>query len=256
MQQESEIILRKAYTPVVSSGASLDFEVAAILGGDALYLHEDEDWPICPTCENPLIPILHLPLIANHPPEFLALFEAHEERSKSNLQFLICSDSSCFEQTVVQGDCAWLMRTVSPLAADTVCVGPREQNWLNVHSQLAEEELFKPIHVVTGWTEAKLEMVHEEDRPFVPDVSEDFYNEHEPAGGVKLLGYPTKGKFKCGDWGNGCPINEDGCKWRCIIQLGSQENEAFDLLDTSENCWIMQCEKHPEQRAFGLSGDW
>ncbi|GLB44781.1 hypothetical protein LshimejAT787_1801180 [Lyophyllum shimeji] len=252
-------------------------DIVAILGGEFLLLYETEDWPLCPACQGPLVPILHLPLFAErHPPEFIDLFSGNEKSAQNlTLQFLACSDTECFETTTIQDDCAWLLRTVSASASDVVWVGPGDfsplggrasdldanmQDWKDVHLRLAEGEdsgnLFKPLYILTGWREGKLEMVHAEDHTDLPDVSDYLYNEHEPVEGVKLLGYPVKGKFKCGSWGNGCPRDEEDCKWRCIIQLGSLHDQEFDLLDTSGNCWIMHCEKHPDQFAVGLSGDW
>ncbi|KAF8071538.1 hypothetical protein FPV67DRAFT_880088 [Lyophyllum atratum] len=245
MHEESEIILRRSYKPLISSVPPPESQAVATLGGDSLFLREDETWPLCPTCQSPLLPILHLPLFATgHPTEFLNLFTADELPPEPILQFLACSDSECFESTVIQDDCAWLMRIISASAPDMVYVGPGEsssplggraigldgQNWRDIHSQLTGDELFKPRYVLDGWTDGKLEMVHNEDRTYVPDVSEDFYTEHAPAEGVKILGYPEKGKFKCGNWGHGCPSDEEGCKWRSIIQLGSLHSEDFDLV--------------------------
>lgn len=215
MQEESEIILHASYRPVIVSSESVQNrnEVSAILGGDSIYLRDDEDWPTCPTCSCALLPILHLKLLSpNLPQEFRPLFSHHEESSAPILQFLICSDSECFETTVIQEESAWLMRIISSAAADILCVNLSGSSLLSdrsialddpaikenrkvIHRYLSESALFKPQTVITRWNQAKREMVDYEDLSFIPDVSDEFFEEHKPLEGVKLLGYPIKGSL-------------------------------------------------------------
>ncbi|KAF8889350.1 hypothetical protein BD779DRAFT_1469864 [Infundibulicybe gibba] len=274
METESLPLLRTSYLPTFApqSYSLTENEPPTILGGNSLLLKDNETWPRCPKCEEPLVPLLHLPISSpTIPQEFQRCVSTINHSLNTYLQFLACSDMECFESTVIQDECAWLLRMISSTAPDMrwiassadfllgpVAIAGGEEtgtDWFEVHCRLREEGLFRPQSVVIGWREAKLETFDSEDLWQFSGVTDEYREEHAPLDGLKLLGHPVKGKFKCGSWGGGCPLKEPHCEWRNLVQLGSGSDD-IQLVETLGNCWVMQCDKHPEQLAFGLSGNW
>ena len=193
----SEIDLIMPYFPVFleshSSTNVLDPSVSAIFGGSNPVLLPDEEWPRCGRCKDILIPYIEINVSSPHTPDqFRQKVGIKAEPGHSVLlQVFICADDEgayCFRmQLTVNNDEALLVRVIQ--------VAPGLENTGAVeaaHAQLDADRYLIARRVVSGWTPGNPEMEHEVfNRHFTHDDLQ--YLDHEPAHGLKLLGYPVLG---------------------------------------------------------------
>lgn len=190
-------------------------QVAVIVGGKIIYFEDDEPWPVCPSCSEPLIPYIQLNASSRaNPDAFRQLVPppSNHGRSVTILQLLVCMGSkslygTCFQAatTYATTDVSWVLRFIhlspsqaavlptisleaaeSPPAAKTV-TEQRKQSYARL------EDKFLPVRNITAWTHANEETMHEMINWNWVNDDDAFYEEHKPAEGFKLLGYAVRG---------------------------------------------------------------
>ncbi|KAI0820896.1 hypothetical protein BC628DRAFT_1329420 [Trametes gibbosa] len=244
--------------------ALLAGDVSAIRGGSTPYLAAGEEWPRCTNCAHELVPYIQINVSSEQTP---AAFRAHVlpppgTGGTTLLQLFVCAEETdsgyCFEAWTMQqvegnGE-SWLLRTVR--VVDTAGVGEPESVPAHdaVRAKLLEAEELLPERVISTWTAGRQETLDQES---YWDYPEGFYEQHEPAEGLKLLGYPTLGKFYTSARDTeACNMGDDGPHndWRCLIQLGTREED--NPFYTTGNIFVNQCERHPNVFDAVCAGTW
>ena len=123
------------------------------------------------------------------------------------LQIFVCAEdenAECFQECIVSGGGAddspasWLVRVVqlAPGAVqDPAAIAA-------ARAELGEEQFFIDQRVITGWAAGRPEMMHEDANY---DFDEELYEDHQPASGLKLLGFPVQGRiFAASDSAGSC----------------------------------------------------
>ena len=195
------------YFPVYSPSAEpsaphiLDPSISAILGGANPVLLPGEAWPRCAICGSHLVPYIQINVSSPQTPsEFRQKVGVRPQPGHSViLQVLVCAEDEsavCFDESVVSGGGgddepfpAFLLRVLQ--------LSPESINAAAVHAARAEmdvEKFFIEQRVIVGWTAGNPEMPHEAANF---DYDEEAYQAHEPAMGLKLLGYPVQGRKQC-----------------------------------------------------------
>ncbi|KAI0764233.1 hypothetical protein BD413DRAFT_483183 [Trametes elegans] len=268
---ENTVPLITPYFPEYAVGgetglrALLGGTASALLGGTNAYLLPAEPWPRCKTCGNALLPYLQINVAAETTPgAFRARIPPLREpgAGATLFQVFVCvaetDDGSCFEGWMLcttEGD-SWLVRTV-PVDVG-VDVGKLERALAahgEVRDALAQEALFVPERVIARWNAGNPETMHDE---VVWDYDDAYYAAHEPAEGLKLLGYPTLGKYQSRPiYSDGqCAAGDDGPHpdFSCLIQLGTRDED--NPLYTVGNTFIDQCDKHRDVFEPVCAGTW
>ncbi|KAH9850460.1 hypothetical protein C2E23DRAFT_869922 [Lenzites betulinus] len=243
--------------------------VSAIRGGSHPYLAPGEDWPRCQRCAHPLIPYLQINLASETTPtqfrEHVHAAAPAGEGAGELWQLFVCAAETnagfCFEAWTMQqaegdGDGEpWLLRTVrvDPASANAEDEGEDEAHEA-VRATLADADEILPEQVIAAWMAGREETVDVES---YWDYPEGFYEEHEPAEGLKLLGYPVLGKYYYSARDiDQCKVGDDGphFDWRCLVQLGTREED--NPFFTTGNIFIDQCERHPQVLDAVVAGTW
>ncbi|KAI0631819.1 hypothetical protein C8Q77DRAFT_1129218 [Trametes polyzona] len=243
--------------------ALLSGEVSAIFGGSQPYLQANEEWPRCKTCQHHLIPYLQVNISSTKTPEeFRQRLPPLSPEGATLFQIFICAEETdagfCFEawtMHVMEGE-SWLVRRVH---LDPNAEGVDEESEAHdaARAALDEEGQLIPERVIVEWTPGRQETEHEaanEDLNF----DDAYYEAHEPADGLKLLGYPIRGKYYYGTsdpYGN-CVAGDEGphFDWRCLVQLGTRDDD--NPIYTTGNIFVNQCVQHPDVLEAACSGDW
>ncbi|KAL1942179.1 hypothetical protein VTO73DRAFT_6243 [Trametes versicolor] len=94
-----------------------------------------------------------------------------------------------------------------------------------------------PQRVISEWTPENPEVPHFEMLDLMDRVEydEDFYDAHEPAGGLKLLGNAVLGKVQSFPDTNGHPPHAEGEGYLCyrsLVQLGTDDGDVSDYTET------------------------
>ena len=182
------------YTDNPVSTNVLDPSVSAILGGSNPILLPNEEWPRCGQCEdNILIPYIQINVSSPHTPlEFRQKVAVEAQPGHIVLlQVFICANygcADCFEMRLVGAyDDVFLVRViqVTPESVNTATVD-------ETRSQLNANTFFVRQRVISGWKPGDPEVPHEEVNPHLA-YDDPQYLDHEPAHGLKLLGYPILG---------------------------------------------------------------
>lgn len=197
-QFEIDTLLLKPYHPVLSTPTAEELQnpysqvFSAIIGGETIYLGDNEEWPSCPACGSDLIPFIHLNLSSPATPSQLVSYLHLDQSQYSHaLQFLGCSNDDCFQREAGQDGCAWILRVI-PLTAVQATEPAIVERRAEAHARLSSENLFLPPRLIKEWELGNPEMIPYEDIVSL-DVTDEFYYEHEPSEGLKLLGFPVKG---------------------------------------------------------------
>ncbi|KAI0667528.1 hypothetical protein C8Q78DRAFT_982223 [Trametes maxima] len=241
--------------------------ISAVRGGSCPYLQPDEAWPRCKTCQHHLVPYLQINASSPGTPEefrerIATLIPASEgARSATLFQIFVCAvetnDGTCFEgwvNCVEEGE-SWLVRAVQVDAdANGIEESPAREA---VRVALEEEGILLPERFVVRWTPGNPETEHEAADGY-DEFGEGFYAAHEPVEGLKLLGYPIRGKYynSSGSTDGFCAEGNSGShfEWQCLVQLGTREEE--NSLYTTGNIYLNQCALHPNVLDAVCSGDW
>ena len=206
MADTNDLDLRTPYFPIYSTTAPADIlspDISAIVGGSSPILLPHEEWPRCSKCEEQeyLIPLIHINVSSPQTPsEFRQKVGVRPQPGHSViLQVLVCAEDEsavCFDESVVSGGGgddepfpSFLLRVLQ--------LSPESINAAAVHAARAEmdgEKFFIEQRVIVGWTAGNPEMPHEAANF---DYDEEAYQAHEPAMGLKLLGYPVQGRNQC-----------------------------------------------------------
>ncbi|CAA7257415.1 unnamed protein product [Cyclocybe aegerita] len=257
--------LQRSFSPVYASETLPSAEIgenSMLIGGASVYLSPNESWPICGTCSKPLVPLIQLNVSSPcTPEEFRVLLPSvlpPGQALATMLQLFVCrtGDAECYTHSLLYSTstCSWVLRIADVMRT------PREVP----HQHGTPGPLFLPPRLVETWAPGKEETLHEE-LMWDQDDSEEFYAEHEPAPGLKMLGHSVRGKFYCAD--DGCP--RPGAhvfpEWRDLFQIGGRfdfedkEEEDEDALETMAslgNTFIEQCVEHPDVLRLTMSGEW
>ncbi|KAI0357207.1 hypothetical protein OH77DRAFT_1399680, partial [Trametes cingulata] len=242
-------------------------DVSAVFGGSTPYLRADEEWPRCKQCQHTLIPYIQISLSSGKTPQaFRERIPPLQTDGATLFQLFICAaesdlGDSCFEHWVVQYsdehvNDSWLIRRIHVDGGDAGLASPEAEHEA---SNAARRGPAPPERVILEWTAGTPETAHlEEDSG---DFDDEYYAAHEPAQGLKLLGYPERGKFYCTSTDSGeCTAGDAGphCDWRCLIQLGTQDedNSVCRRFYTIGNMYVDQCSLHPEVFQAVSSGTW
>ncbi|KAJ7123295.1 hypothetical protein C8R43DRAFT_899590 [Mycena crocata] len=246
--------------------------LSMIIGGSAMYLKPGERWPECATCKHPLVPFVQMNASSNFTPEefrsVIPSVVAAEGALATMVQLFVCTVYDCYDTSVGYSTAtrSWLVR-IATVPFDTEDTADR----LAAREKIEETTGFLPARIIKTWDAGKQETIHEE-RSFDEDESEEFYEEHKPEGGLKLLGHSVRGthrsirpgvsdphwhpgKYECSDdnCSGGGPHNEFPVR-RQLIQLGDYHCQ-WDMA-TRGNVWIEQCITHPEVLNLSMSGNW
>ncbi|KAI0364634.1 hypothetical protein BV20DRAFT_974197 [Pilatotrama ljubarskyi] len=245
-------------------------DISAVFGGSNPYLQTGEEWPRCKHCQHTLVPYIQVNVSSERTPqafrEHVPPLQGADDGGATLFQLFICAAESdegptCFESWVVNytdehTEDSWLLRRVRVDAvANGVSFGGLGAHDA-VRAALEEEDLLIPERVISGWRAGTPETVHWE----VADpetFDQAFYDAHEPAEGLKLLGYPVQGKFHCTSTDDGlCAAGDEGPHdaWRCLIQLGTREDD--NPIYTVGNMFVDQCAQHPDVFEAVCSGSW
>ncbi|KDQ55138.1 hypothetical protein JAAARDRAFT_341960 [Jaapia argillacea MUCL 33604] len=114
------------YTPSELSQLSHLQDASATVGGGEAYLSPPENWPECPSCSNPLIPIIQINLSSPGTPkqflDYLGLDPLHYEKiGDSFFQLFVCPEEeqwgmNCFLNNLMDYSCSWVLRVVHDVA--------------------------------------------------------------------------------------------------------------------------------------------
>ena len=190
------------YAPFERSGATpsdiLDHTISAILGGNSPVLEPGEEWPRCARCAAHLIPFIQINVSESchqTPEEFrnkLAA-ESHPGQGRTSttvFQVLVCAEDesvACFDETVVsdpEGG-AWRIRVLHAPTVDTDAIE-------KMRSDMSPDKFFIGERVIARWTPGRPEVEHKEVNW---ELDEELYEQHKPAWGLKLLGWPVRGEW-------------------------------------------------------------
>ncbi|KAJ3512453.1 hypothetical protein NLJ89_g3514 [Agrocybe chaxingu] len=256
--------LQQSFNPVYASSTLPSAEIgenSMLIGGPSVYLSPNESWPICGTCSKPLVPLIQLNVSSQSTPEdFRARLPSvlpPGEALTTMLQLFVCrtgaGDAECYTHSLLYSTstCSWVLRVADVMRT------PRDK-----HETPAL--LFLPSRLVETWAPGKEETLHEE-LMWDQDDSEEFYAEHEPAPGLKMLGHSVRGKFHCAD--DGCPRPGAHAfpEWRDLFQIGGrfdfedkdeEDEEALEMMASLGNTFIEQCVEHPDVVRLTMSGGW
>lgn len=176
-------------------------DFSALLGGTHAMLQEDEEWPHCKMCGRPLVPYLHINATTAHTP---AEFRAHLDHPPPHpdattlFQVFICTgpgrNGSCLEDWTSGAHPGEAMR-----ARLVHCGSQTTVRTIENPEALAGARGVIPQRVISEWTPGNPEVPHFEMLDLMDGVEydEDFYDAHEPAGGLKLLGNAVLGGCLC-----------------------------------------------------------
>ena len=184
----------------LASSDILDQTVSAILGGNSPVLKPGEEWPRCTKCCTRLIPYIQINVSClQTPEEFRSKLAAESQPGQTTIfQVLLCAEDesvACFDETVV-GDPeggAWLVRVLHVSTVDTEAIE-------KVRSDMRSDKFFINERVITHWTHGRPEVEHSEVNW---EIDEELYEQHKPAWGLKLLGWPVSGgssRFRMALW--------------------------------------------------------
>ncbi|OJT13256.1 hypothetical protein TRAPUB_10191 [Trametes pubescens] len=174
-------------------------EFSALLGGAHAILQQDEDWPRCEMCGRSLVPYLQINVSTAHTPaEFRAHLDLPSESSHTDaatlFQVFVCTgpgrNGSCLEDWTSGAHPGEAMR------ARLVRCGDNTSPRAIAHPEaLAGARGVLPQRVISEWTPWNPEAPHFQMLDIMDGVvyDEDFYDAHEPAGGLKLLGNAVLG---------------------------------------------------------------
>ncbi|KAI0758157.1 hypothetical protein C8Q74DRAFT_1221853 [Fomes fomentarius] len=286
---DTNVELMTPYFPSYSATAPpdiFDIRTSAIFGGSNPVLQPREEWPRCSVCDAHLIPVLQINVSSlGTPSEFRERIAVQPPPGQHViLQIFVCAEdeeASCFSKSIIGGggEGGFLVRVVrlAPGTANTAAVHA-------ARAEMGEDKFFIEQRVITRWVAGNPEMLHEAVSD--EEYNEEIYQAHEPALGLKLLGYPVQGKFLCpsiercpryrthktsntdggddtdsqvGEGGNPGPLHADlyssGTPLRCLVQLINYEDENTPL-NVIGNTWISQCEMHPDVIGMIIGGDW
>ncbi|KAI0327853.1 hypothetical protein GY45DRAFT_1327040 [Cubamyces sp. BRFM 1775] len=258
------------YLPQYAEGAVEDSarkllhgSVSAIFGGLFPFLHSDEEWPKCKECGNYLVPYLQINATSvNTPEEFRRRVPPLEPEGTTILQVLLCTTESdngtCFEgwANCITEEESWLVRRIHFAADGHDLADPAAYESVRAELEESEEITVIPERVITGWTAGRPETEHDEGYLYKPE-DEQYYEEHEPAEGLKLLGYPIRGKYYNNtSLSDNCQAGDAGShdEWQCLIQLGTREED--NPIYTTGNIYVNQCALHPDSFEAVCSGTW
>ena len=182
--------LQQSFNPVYASEtpSSADIgENSMLIGGSSVYLSPNEPWPTCATCSQLLIPLIQLNVSSQSTPEtFRSLLPSvlpHGQALATMLQLFVCrtGDSECYTHSLLYSTTtrSWIFRVAD------VALTP---------SDAPQVLPFLPLRLVETWAPGKEETIHEE-LMWDQDDSEEFYEEHEPAPGLKMLGHSVRGTW-------------------------------------------------------------
>ncbi|HQU84997.1 MAG TPA: DUF1963 domain-containing protein [Pyrinomonadaceae bacterium] len=221
---------RSAWKPIVQDGNGLPID--SKFAGTP-FIKQDEDYPVCPNCNNPLQLFLQLDL--EKLPEKLG-----DKFGHGLLQFFYCTNS----EPLCESDC----EAYFPFAKSVLIRILKPENLTN-----PKENSFSgsfPPKTITGWQEMEDFPNWEEGEDLLhiglteeqwDKVNEDGY----PHGGDKLSGYPMW--IQSIEYPD-CPIC--GKRMRLLFQIDSEDNIPYSFGDVG--CGhLTQCEEHKEQLAFG-----
>ncbi|KAM5542371.1 hypothetical protein V8D89_003830 [Ganoderma adspersum] len=254
------------YAPFERRGATpseiLDHTISAILGGNSPILEPGEEWPRCAQCDSHLIPYIQINVSCHHTPEEFRNKLAAELHPGQAMVFqvLVCAEDesvACFDETVVsdpEGG-AWHVRVLHAPTVDTDAVE-------KMRSDMSPDKFFINERVLTHWTPGRSEVEHKEVNW---EIDEELYEQHKPTWGLKLLGWPVRGKYYTSH--EECSVAQADetahSDWRCLIQLGTGEPYSPEMSEASPvplesvgNTFINQCVQHPGEFAMSISGDW
>ncbi|KAI0325545.1 hypothetical protein GY45DRAFT_1330162 [Cubamyces sp. BRFM 1775] len=252
-------------SPGADTAALLDGTISAVCGGLSPLLRKDEEWPQCKECGNPLVPYIQInvsPACAGTPKAFQQAVPPLEPEGATFLQVLICSMTTdfgtCFEgwvNCITEGD-SWLVRRVS-FAADFHDLADAATH-KSICERLEEDEdiTVLPERVISEWTAGNPEAEHREGWLYAAE-DQEWYAEHQPAEGLKLLGCPVRGKYyNYTSAPDGCTEGNAGAheSWRCLVQLGTREED--NPVYTTGNIFVHQCTLHPDVFEAVCSGTW
>ena len=177
-------------TPEESSSSDIpDPDISAILGGSVPILKPDEGWPRCMACNEPLIPYIQVNISSPQTPqEFRERFATSSEPGTTRVfQVFVCvSENECLTDTLVTGDPdggAWLIRVLHVSTANRKTVE-------EMRDGMGSDVSFISERIITHWTAGRPEVEHDEVNWH---LSTELYQQHEPAWGLKLLGWPIRG---------------------------------------------------------------
>ncbi|KAJ7123312.1 hypothetical protein C8R43DRAFT_899533 [Mycena crocata] len=210
-----------------------------VLGGSAMYLKPGEQWPICSTCEHPLVPLVQINTSSNSTPEaFRLCFPSAAATGgplATMLQLFVCPVDDCYiDSTRYSTETpSWLVRIASvPLSAEPSA----SSQVVEARARIEQGQGFLPARILETWKAGREERMtigeeelNEEDR--------DELDEHGPKRGLKLLGHAVRGEFSTDfvfrficindfDPGPDTSCDEHPCKeegdhdYRELIQLG------------------------------------
>ncbi|KAF7312757.1 hypothetical protein MIND_00290800 [Mycena indigotica] len=247
---------RPCFLPVYSETTPLPItDSSLITGGPNIFLSSDEPWPRCPTCAFPLVPLIQLNASSEQTPAaFKALIPSvmpADSDAMTMLQLFVCPQEDCYDEAIgfSTENKSWLLRLATVPKRSTHRPQDRE-----IVARIENDTGFLPMRVVERWTEGKQESF---DYIWGPETDEEEQFRLEP--GLKLMGYPERGKFYCSD--EGCPKGDSnahaGEPWpylKCLIQLGDchyewEDDDALGIMSVRGNTWIEQCALHPEEAA-------
>lgn len=194
---DTNVELRTPYFPRYSTIAPpdiFDIRTSAIFGGSNPALQPDEEWPRCSRCAAHLIPFFQINVSSlGTPSEFrerIAVVQPHPGQHVI-LQVFVCAEdegASCFSQSIIGGGGkgGFLVRVIrlAPGTADTAAVHA-------ARVEMSADKFFIEQRVITRWVAGNPEMLHE--AASYEEYNEEMYQAHEPALGLKLLGYPVHG---------------------------------------------------------------
>ncbi|EIW53018.1 uncharacterized protein TRAVEDRAFT_67328 [Trametes versicolor FP-101664 SS1] len=237
---------------------------SALLGGAHAMLQEDEEWPHCKMCGRPLVPYLQINATTAHTPaEFRAHLDCPPSRTDAAtlFQVFICTgpgrNGSCLEDWTSGAHPGVAMRARLVHCGSQTAVRPIE-----TPEALAGARGVLPQRVISEWTPGNPEVPHFEmlDMMDGGEYDEDFYDAHEPAGGLKLLGNAVLGKVQNFPDTNGRPPHGEAEGYLCyrsLVQLGTDDGDMSDYtFVTVGNVFVLQCKTHPDNFQPGRSFSW
>ncbi|KAJ3005731.1 hypothetical protein NUW54_g4212 [Trametes sanguinea] len=239
-----------------SRRALLNGSISAVVGGHSPLLKKGEAWPRCntPNCNRYLIPYIQISLSSAHTPaEFRQCLSPIDSEGTTLFQVFVCAattdSGTCFEAWVnctMEGN-SWLVRKVHFAADGHDVEDDTRYDAVRAEMQESGEEIIEiPERVVSEWTAGPQERYTEDecfsdDEDEEGDEDEDGDEEEEedggrpdragcPKKGLKLLGYPTRGKYYSStspDGSDSCEAGDAGphAEWRCLIQLGTRDED-------------------------------